>query len=133
MTHLGAKLVPVIGFGEERTFTVLTEHENDGKLYKYAFLFLKKAQIFLRKRYGFSFLYFYGKGVFDFLPFPFNIPIVPNQVPLMVVIGEPIPVPQIVDPTKQQIELVKEEFKRQVRTIVSEYGAAYGIKRVNFQ
>eukprot|EP00834_Sanchytrium_tribonematis_P000685 NODE_13_length_54415_cov_0.522424.p19 type:complete len:337 gc:universal NODE_13_length_54415_cov_0.522424:48328-49338(+) len=129
----GSKLVPVISLGECDTFYIVREESQKTLFQKYSFALLKKIQPLLRKYFGMSFLYFYGDPVFSFLPFPLNLPIIPRKVPITVVIGEPISVPQTSDPTKQQIDMVKEEFRRQVRALVAEYGEPHGIKKVNFQ
>ena len=133
LIKIGAKLVPVIAFGENDTFYIFQEEDCRNSLQKQSFKVLKYLQTFLRRHFGFSLIFFYGEPVIPFLPFPFNLPIVPRKVPLTVVIGNPIAVPNTENPTKQQIEIVKEEFKRQIRIIVSENGEPFGIKKVNFQ
>ncbi len=130
----GAKLVPVIAFGEADTFYIHTQETIQVTWYStMAFQLLTRIQKLCRKYCGFSLLFFTGDPIINYFPFPFNFPITPRQTPLTVVIGEPISVLSTKHPTPQQIESVKEEFKRQVRALVVEYGTPYGISKVDFK
>ena len=127
------KLVPVIAFGENDAFYIFCEEDCKNQLLKYSFKILAKVQTFLRKNFGFSLVYLYGDPAIPFLPFPFNIPILPRPVPVTVVVGDPISVPQSSNPTRQQIESVKDEFKSQISALAVEHGKPFGITTVNFE
>ena len=76
----GYKLIPIYHFGEERTF--------------YAMPYFKKQRLWLSEKLSLPFAYFFSKYI-----------IMPNDdMDLITVCGSPIELPQIDNPTKQDVD-----------------------------
>jgi hypothetical protein len=93
----GSSLVPVLGIGANQAFTT----------YK-PFL---KQRIWLQKNFGVALPFFHGR---------FFITPLPHKIPIMIVVGEPIPTPKPKIPgEKPSDELVKEYHTRYVEAVRS--------------
>ncbi|XP_066145473.1 diacylglycerol O-acyltransferase 2-like [Euwallacea fornicatus] len=83
----GSPLVPVLSFGETDTFDQV-----EGAT-------LRKVQEFLRKRIGIAPVVPVGRGFFQY-----TFGLVPRRKPIWVVVGKPMNIPKIENPTNEQIE-----------------------------
>lgn len=83
----GCHLVPCYGFGENELF-----NQSQRPL-------VRRVQQLMKSKLGWVLPLFSGRGVFSY-----NFGILPHRVPLTSVIGEPIPVPHVANPTNEQIE-----------------------------
>jgi hypothetical protein len=83
----GLDLVPVYGFGENETY--------------YRYSFLKDLRLELSRRFRLALLLFSGR----------YYSLVPFQHPVDVVVGKPIPVKKIANPSDQQVEKLLEMYK----------------------
>jgi len=88
----GAMLVPVISFGENELYTQL-ENKPGSKL--------RWIQLKLKATFGFTLPLFCGRSW---------LPLVPKSVPLATIVGAPVKVPHIPDPTEEQVTAARELY-----------------------
>ncbi|XP_057338127.1 2-acylglycerol O-acyltransferase 2-A-like [Microplitis mediator] len=93
----GAPLVPVFSFGETDIYDQFHAKENS---------LLHKFQEIVRKYTGLVPVYIKGRGLFQY-----TFGIVPNRRPISVVVGAPLEVPKITEPTRQEIDKYHGLFK----------------------
>ncbi|CAD1470029.1 unnamed protein product [Heterotrigona itama] len=86
----GVPIVPVCSFGETNLYDQLTFPEGS---------FMKKLQDFIRKKVGVPPVYLLGRGLFKYC-FSF----IPRRTPVTVVVGSPMDLPKIEEPTVEQID-----------------------------
>lgn len=92
----GSPLVPVISFGETDLFSQVENPEGS---------FMKAVQEFLRKATGIAPIMFFGRGFFQY-----NFGLVPHRTAVTTVVGSPLEVGKIENPTDEQINEVHEKF-----------------------
>jgi 2-acylglycerol O-acyltransferase 2 len=85
----GASLVPVFGFGENDLYEQLDNKRGS---------ILRERQEKLMRRFGFSMPLFQGRGVFNY-----SFGLLPQRRRLTAVVGAPIPLPQVDNPSREQI------------------------------
>ncbi|KAK7067306.1 hypothetical protein SK128_003165 [Halocaridina rubra] len=86
----GASLVPIYSFGENEIYDQFSNPP--GSL-------TRRLQCAFQKTFGFAPLIFFGRGVFQYF-----FGIVPYRKPICTVVGAPIEVPRVEDPTQEQID-----------------------------
>ncbi|KAF3422326.1 hypothetical protein E2986_12257, partial [Frieseomelitta varia] len=86
---LSVPIVPVCSFGETNLFDQLIFPEGS---------FMKKLQNYIRKKFGVPLLYLIGRG---FSQYCFSF--IPRRTPITVVVGSPMDLPKIEEPTEEQI------------------------------
>ena len=91
-----ASLVPVISFGENEIYI---QAPKDSKS------ITRKLQILLKRFSRFTLPVFHGRGVFQY-----SMGVMPFRTPIHTVVGEPIDVPQVKDPTQEQIDELHQKY-----------------------
>ena len=89
----GRTIVPVYGFGENNTFTV--------------FRWFQRLREKLSRQFKISLVLFRGRGP----------TLIPHQVPIEVVCGEPMRVPQIFDPSEDIVQEYLERYIQRVKEL----------------
>ncbi|KAK5888237.1 hypothetical protein CesoFtcFv8_016754 [Champsocephalus esox] len=111
----GADLVPVYSFGE-----------ND--VYKQVFFEERTYWRYLQKRFqkilGFAPCLFHGCGLF----FGDSCGIVPYGKPITTIVGEPITVPKIEDPTDEMVDLYHTMYIKSLECLFDKYKTRCGLK-----
>lgn len=83
-------LVPIVSFGENDLYDQV-KNDKESKLYK--------AQSILKKFLGFTLPLMHARGVFNY-----DVGVIPYRRPLNIIVGKPIHVPIIENPTKSDID-----------------------------
>ncbi|CAH1374248.1 unnamed protein product [Tenebrio molitor] len=104
----GSPLVPVISFGETDLFDQL-----EGPT-------LRKFQEYIRKFLGLAPVMFIGRGFFQY-----SFGIIPQRRPVTTVVGTPIEVTKVENPTKEQVEELHDTFVQSLTTLFEEYKYKY--------
>ncbi|XP_043520038.1 2-acylglycerol O-acyltransferase 2-A-like isoform X1 [Frieseomelitta varia] len=86
----GAPLVPVCSFGETNLFDQVSFPEGS---------FMNKLQNYIRKKIGIAPVIPIGRGFFQY-----TFGIIPRRTPITVVVGSPMELPKIEEPTVEQID-----------------------------
>ncbi|XP_053130279.1 diacylglycerol O-acyltransferase 2-like isoform X2 [Hemicordylus capensis] len=110
----GAHLVPAFSFGENDLFQQVVFEEGT---------WMKALQNRFRRILGFSPCLFYGRGVTSihsrgFLPFP---------RPVTTVIGGPVPVPKIEQPTRETVDLYHALYMEALLKLFNDHKVKYGL------
>ncbi|KAK1134839.1 hypothetical protein K0M31_007608 [Melipona bicolor] len=92
----GVPIVPVCSFGETNLFDQLTFTEGS---------FMKKLQNYIRKKIGVPPVYLIGRGFSQYC-----MSFIPHRTPVTVVVGSPMDLPKIEEPTEEQINEYHEKF-----------------------
>ncbi|KOC69937.1 2-acylglycerol O-acyltransferase 1 [Habropoda laboriosa] len=92
----GTPLVPVFSFGETEVYDQV--YAPEGSL-------LKRVQHTIRKKVGLAPIILKGRGFFQY-----SFGIIPQRRPIYVVVGSPMELPKIEEPTAEQITKYHEEF-----------------------
>lgn len=92
----GTPLVPVFSFGETDIYDQVYGSEGS---------FLKKVQHFIRKKIGIAPIILMGRGFFQY-----SFGIIAQRRPITVVVGKPLELPKIPEPTIEQINEYHEKF-----------------------
>ncbi|XP_034174495.1 2-acylglycerol O-acyltransferase 2-A [Osmia lignaria lignaria] len=92
----GSALVPIFSFGETDIYDQIYGAEGTR---------LKKVQHFIRKVIGIAPVLLKGRGFFQY-----SFGIIARRKPVTVVVGSPMEVPKIPEPTKEQIDEYHEKF-----------------------
>ncbi|KAK9302945.1 hypothetical protein QLX08_005213 [Tetragonisca angustula] len=85
----GVSIVPVCSFGETDAYDQITFPEGS---------FMKKVMNFIRKILGLPPVFFIGRGLLQNL-----FSIIPRRTPITVVVGSPMDLPKIEEPTEEQV------------------------------
>jgi len=101
----GADLVPTFGFGENDLYEV-----QEGNSW------MKTFQHKAYKLMSFSMPLFHGRSMFTY-----NVGVLPFRKPVTVVVGDPIRTEKIENPTKEQIEELKEKYIAALRQLYKEW------------
>ncbi|KYO38391.1 diacylglycerol O-acyltransferase 2 [Alligator mississippiensis] len=114
----GAHLVPSFSFGENELFRQVVFKEGS---------WMRNLQERCRKLLGFAPCLFYGRGLTSihsrgFLPFP---------RPITTVVGEPMTVPKIEDPSHETVDLYHGMYIRSLLKLFNEHKAKYGLSETD--
>ena len=82
---------------------------------------LRAFQTFAEKWVGFTPVIFLGRGVFQY-----NYGILPRRNKITVVVGKPLNVDQVEDPTRDQIAELHEKYVKALQDLYDEYNPKYG-------
>lgn len=93
----GAALVPVFAFGENDLYHQADNTE--GSL-------VRRIQDLVLRYTGVGFPLVRGRGIFNY-----SLGMLPHRHPLNIVVGNPIPVPLIAEPTEEDVTRIHEEYK----------------------
>ncbi|KAL6268531.1 hypothetical protein P5V15_001664 [Pogonomyrmex californicus] len=92
----GTSLVPVLSFGETDLYNQLYHPEGST---------FRRIQNYIRSFIGLAPVIFSGRGFFQY-----SFGLIPKRVPITVVVGSPIELPKIAEPTGQQIDEYHKKF-----------------------
>lgn len=109
----GAHLVPVYSFGENDLFLQMRSEKR---------LWVKNLQLKLTKLLGFSPPIFHGRGIFNY-----TFGIMPFRRPINTVVGKPIAVRLIKEPTQEDIDEYHKKYLTSLQNLFEEYKGQYGI------
>jgi 2-acylglycerol O-acyltransferase 2 len=94
----GAHLVPVFSFGENALYNTFTENEHGTKV--------RHWQERMKSALGWTLPLVHGRGIWNY-----SWGILPFRKPITTVVGKPIPVEHIKEPTQEQIDHYHELYK----------------------
>lgn len=114
----GASLVPVFSFGEVDMYRQLTPNPS-GSL-------IRKAQEALLKVTGIPIPTFYGRGVFNY-----SFGLVPVRTPLHAVVGAPIHVEKVAEPTQEQIDQLHQRYMNELNELFETHKVKYGLRETD--
>ncbi|CAI4225195.1 unnamed protein product [Auanema sp. JU1783] len=109
----GAHLVPCYSFGENDIF----EQADNPKGSK-----IRKVQTFLKDLLGFSPPAFHGRGVFNY-----TFGLLPYRKPINTVLGAPIPVDQVENPTPEQVNELHAEYVKALQNLFDAKKTEFGV------
>ena len=112
----GVSLVPTFTFGEAFIYDQLPNP--DGSL-------VRRVQDYLQNVMGFAPVMFFGRGIFQY-----NFGIIPHRKPLTLVVGKPIPVEKVAEPTSEQISNLHAQYVEALIKLYKEHNPTYGDKNV---
>ncbi|XP_078736324.1 diacylglycerol O-acyltransferase 2 [Lampetra fluviatilis] len=110
----GADLVPVYSFGEGATFKQLVFAEGTWK---------RRAQVAFQKAMGFAPCIFHGRALLS----PDSWGVLPLPTPILTVVGEPITVPHIPEPTAEDVDRYHALYVSGLQRVFNSHKAAYGL------
>ncbi|GAB1600364.1 2-acylglycerol O-acyltransferase 1-like [Argonauta hians] len=113
----GTPLLPVYSFGENDLFLQLSAEKRQ---------WLKWFQLRFTKFMGFSPVIFHGRGIFNY-----TFGILPFRKPVNTVVGKPIDVPLIENPSKEEVEKIHTIYLKSLYELFEEYKGRYGIDEMN--
>lgn len=113
----GASLVPIYSFGENDLYEQAPNEVGSP---------LRKIQDTLLKYMGFAMPFFSGAGSSGFAV-PMNP--VPSRVPVITIVGDPISVPLIENPTQEDIDAIKVKYIEKLQEIFKQFADVYAPKR----
>jgi 2-acylglycerol O-acyltransferase 2 len=117
--RFGVSLVPTFSFGENFIYDQI-KPEN-GSL-------LQRFQVLTEKWIGFTPVLFFGRGIFQY-----NFGLLPNRKKITVVVGKPISVDKIEEPTRDQIESLHSKYVQELENLYNEYNPKYGDLNVTLE
>jgi 1-acyl-sn-glycerol-3-phosphate acyltransferase len=107
----GSCLVPVFSFGENDLFFTMPAAENS---------LTRKIQDKLKKWSNFGFPMFWGRGVFNY-----SYGMLPHRRPIHTVIGKPIEVTKIEEPSTEQIDRLHAIYIEELVKLFDEHKVHY--------
>jgi len=108
----GRELVPVFGFGENEIYEQVDNPEGSR---------VRKFQEWLKGVTTFTLPLFHGRGIFQY-----SYGLVPYRKPVTVVVGSPIPVPKIENPTNEEVQEYHAKYMSALQKLYNEYNPKYG-------
>jgi len=112
----GVSLVPTFTFGEAFIYDQLPNPE--GSL-------IRRVQDYLQNIMGFAPVMFFGRGIFQY-----NFGILPRRKPMTLVVGAPIKVDKVAEPSSEQINSLHKKYVDELVKLYEEYNPVYGDKSV---
>jgi len=112
----GTSLIPTFSFGENAIYDQVPNPKGS---------FLRNFQEWLMKVVGFAPVLFLGRGVFQY-----NFGIIPHRRPIHVVVGKPIPVEKVEDPSREEVEALHAKYVEELVKLYIQYNPLYGDKNV---
>ncbi|XP_024287467.1 diacylglycerol O-acyltransferase 2 [Oncorhynchus tshawytscha] len=110
----GSDLVPVYSFGENNVYKQVIFEEGT---------WCRLAQKRLQKILGFAPCLFHGCGLFSD-----SWGMVPYNKPITTIVGEPITVPKVEEPTRDMVELYHAMYIKSLRSLFDKYKTRFGLK-----
>ncbi len=114
--RFGRDLVPMFSFGENFVYGQAPNPEGSR---------LRRFQNWFERNLSFSPPIFYGRGIFQY-----DFGMLPYRKPITVVIGEPIEVERVPEPTSEQIVALHAKYIDALKKLYDEYNPKYGDARV---
>ncbi len=103
--------VPVFSFGENDSFSTIVADDNSK---------LRKFQNLFKKILTFTTPVFYGRGIFNY-----NFGFLPFRRPIYTVVGKPIEIPFIENPTNEEIIKYHDLYISELTTLFNEHKDKY--------
>ncbi|CAM9325758.1 unnamed protein product [Ectocarpus fasciculatus] len=113
----GAYLVPIYSFGENDLYEQAPNEAGSP---------LRRIQDNLLKYMGFAMPFFSGAGSSG-VSLPMNP--IPSRVPVITIVGDPIPCPLIENPTQEDIQAIKVKYIEKLQEIFTQFADVYAPKR----
>lgn len=107
----GASLVPCLSFGENELFSQVPNPPGSAA---------RKLQDAMIRTLGFTLPAVYGRGIFQY-----SLGLLPHRHPLHVVWGQPMRVPQVHNPTDEDIARVHAQYVRRLRDMYEAYAPQF--------
>ncbi|XP_006819589.1 2-acylglycerol O-acyltransferase 2-A-like [Saccoglossus kowalevskii] len=107
----GAHLVPVYSFGESDLYTQVDNPEGSK---------VRCVQNFMQKLMGFAIPFFHGRGIFNY-----NFGLLPHRHPINTVVGAPIPVKKIAEPTRDDLRNLHQIYCEKLKALFEEHKVNY--------
>jgi hypothetical protein len=111
--QFGTPLVPSYSFGENDYYDQTYPNPRGSRL--------RNVQTWIKRKFGFCPPFFCGRGIFT------SSGLFPYRRPVNTVVGKPIPVKQIQNPTQEDIDQLHAEYCAQLSTLFDENKTKYGI------
>ncbi|XP_011879002.1 PREDICTED: 2-acylglycerol O-acyltransferase 2-like isoform X2 [Vollenhovia emeryi] len=96
----GTSLVPVLSFGETDLYNQIYRPEGST---------FRRIQNYIRSFIGIPPVVVWGRGFFQY-----SFGLIPKRLPVTVVVGSPIELPKITDPTPEEIDTYHDKFTKQL-------------------
>ncbi|KAF8386309.1 hypothetical protein PRIPAC_75451 [Pristionchus pacificus] len=113
----GAHLVPCFAFGENDVYIQASNKEGT---------VVRWMQTMVKKWWGVSPILFFGRGIFNY-----TFGFMPFRTPLNTVLGTPIPVEKVQQPTQIQIDELHSLYIQRLTDLYEEHKEKYGIAADN--
>ena len=110
--RFGRDLVPVFAFGEGFLYDHYANPEGS-RLYRF--------QKWFQRRYSFTLPAFHGRGIFQY-----TWGLIPYRKPVNVVVGAPVAVDKVEEPTDEQIEQLQLRYIEALTDLYETYNPKYG-------
>jgi len=107
----GSSLVPVISFGETDLYDQVPNPRGSK---------LRKFQTVLQKKLGFSFPLIHGRGIFNY-----DFGLLPHRRPIITVVGPPIDVPKVENPSEELINEYHQKYIAELTKLFEDYKEEY--------
>ena len=110
--RFGVDLVPSFSFGETSIYKLVPNPEGS---------MIRRVQDYLQNAVGFAPVLFTGRGIFQY-----NFGIVPRRKPLTVVVGAPINVEKVANPSVEEIANLHAKYVEELEALYNKYNPVYG-------
>ncbi|KEG13274.1 diacylglycerol acyltransferase [Trypanosoma grayi] len=110
----GTPLVPVYAFGENDVYRIPRVAESE---------WWRRVEGRIRKYTTFAVPLFVGRGWFNYC-----FGVLPHRRPIVVVVGEPMPVPKIPDPTPQELQEWHDKYVAALHQLFNEHRGVYDVE-----
>ncbi|ORC89654.1 diacylglycerol acyltransferase [Trypanosoma theileri] len=110
----GTPLVPVYAFGENDVYRIPRMAESQ---------LWKRVERVLRKCTTFAIPLFVGRGWFNY-----GFGILPHRRPIVVVVGEPLIVPKIPNPTEEELQEWHDKYVWALQQLFNDHHGVYGVE-----
>lgn len=111
--HSGASLVPVYSFGENDVYYQVKNPK--GSL-------VRRFQMWFKKLTGVSLPFFYGRGIFQL-----NFGFMPHRRPINTVVGAPINVTKVAEPTPEEVDRLHERYCKALTELFESNKTRFGV------
>ncbi|KAK6728256.1 hypothetical protein RB195_005723 [Necator americanus] len=113
--HAGASLVPVYSFGENDIYEQAKNPKGSA---------VRRLQTWLKEMTGVSLPLFYGRGFFQL-----NFGFLPHSRPINTVVGAPIAVQQVAEPTNDEVDRVHKQYCDALTELFDRHKTQFGLSK----
>lgn len=113
----GAQLVPMFTFGENEIFDTVVNPPGS---------WLRALQEYYKKLMTFTIPLFHGRDIFTY-----NIGLLPYRKPLNTVLGAPISVQKVLEPTQEQVDELHSKYMAALTDLFEEHKTKFGVAEDN--
>merc|ERR550532_3278729 len=110
--RFGVNLVPTFSFGENFIYDQVKAENGT---------FLRWFQELAEKWIGFIPVMFFGRGIFQY-----NYGIIPHRKKITIVVGKPMTVEKVEEPSSEEIENLHAKYVEGLQKLYNEYNPVYG-------